>query len=94
MVSALRRGFLLPKDDICNIGEVVIFSIYHRPMPALETGGFLKIQIFVITSTYWYFRHFADTEMISEVLFKPVFLDKKRLLILLLSYDKLRLIVL
>ncbi len=25
---ALRRGFLLPKDDICNIGEVVILSIY------------------------------------------------------------------
>jgi len=26
MTSALRRGFLLPFDDICNIGEVVIFS--------------------------------------------------------------------
>jgi hypothetical protein len=24
MASALRRGFLLPKDDICNIGEIVI----------------------------------------------------------------------
>jgi hypothetical protein len=36
------------------------------------------------------FKHFAGTEMISQVLLKPVFLDKKRLLILLLSYDKLR----
>jgi hypothetical protein len=24
MASALRWDFLLPKDDICNIGEVVI----------------------------------------------------------------------
>jgi hypothetical protein len=26
MASASRWGFLLPKDDICNIGEVEIFS--------------------------------------------------------------------
>jgi hypothetical protein len=28
MPLALRWGFLLPKDDICNIGEVEVFSIY------------------------------------------------------------------
>ena len=27
---ALRRGFLLPKDDICNIGEVEVLSIYMK----------------------------------------------------------------
>jgi len=26
MASALWRGFLLPKDDICNIGEVEVLS--------------------------------------------------------------------
>ncbi len=26
MAPALRRGFLFPKDDIYNIGELVIFS--------------------------------------------------------------------
>lgn len=24
------RGFLLPFDDICNIGELVILSIYYH----------------------------------------------------------------
>jgi len=28
MAPALRRGFLLPFDDICNIGEVEVFSMY------------------------------------------------------------------
>jgi hypothetical protein len=28
MAPALRRDFLLPFDDICNIGEPVEFSIY------------------------------------------------------------------
>jgi hypothetical protein len=26
MAPALRWGFLLPKNDICNMGEVVILS--------------------------------------------------------------------
>ena len=38
MASALRRGFLLPKDDICNIGEVEVLSIYQHSAQAAPLG--------------------------------------------------------
>ena len=37
MAPALSRGFLLPFDDICNIGDVVILSIYMGVLK--EKGG-------------------------------------------------------
>ena len=36
MVPALRRGFLLPFDDICNIGEFVILK-YHVQLVTIFT---------------------------------------------------------
>jgi len=42
MALALRRGFLLPFDDICNIGEVEVLSIYLNFAQTCDTGKIKK----------------------------------------------------
>ena len=37
------RGFLLPLDDICNIGEPVVFSIYMQFKSICDIGKITQI---------------------------------------------------
>ncbi len=46
MTPALRRDFLLPKDDICNIGEPVILSIYHQFSDIWFSGKYEILEYF------------------------------------------------